>query len=71
MSLALKAESAATCNETVLAAKAVIRGRSDLSEKAKELLCTILHDIYCLGYSQGMQAALTNILKDFNEPKEL
>lgn len=57
MNVALEAEGSATLNETLLAIKAMVRSHPDLSERMRDNLCSLFHNVYCLGFAQGVQKA--------------
>lgn len=62
--VALNAEAKATASDSVLAAKAVIRESTQLSDRQKELFCKLVHDLYCLGYANGVEDSARSVLKD-------
>lgn len=64
MNVALEAEGSATLNETLLAVKATVRGYPGLTERMQEDLCTLFHNVYCLGFAQGVQKAALEELQD-------
>ena len=56
MTVEIAAKSAAAMNQSLLASKQIIRSNTpEMSERRREMLCTLIDDMFQLGFTAGVE----------------